>query len=67
MFTSMILICKATACTVIFSNLFYEDEYSCQLSQINGGSVYILQNYPDADYVEFYCHKWTGPKEGEPA
>ena len=67
MFTAMILVCKATTCTVVFSNTFYETELDCQSSQVNGGAAYIMQNYPDTDYAEFYCHKWEGPLEGEPA
>ena len=66
MFTSIILVCKATACTVVFSNMFYETELYCQFSQVNAGAAYIMQTFPDADYVEFACHKWAGPQEGEP-
>jgi hypothetical protein len=46
--------------------MFYESELDCQVSQVNDGATYIMQTFPDADYVEFYCHKWAGPKEGEP-
>jgi len=66
MITSVILVCKAAACTLVFSNMFYESELDCQYSQVNDGAMFIMQNYPEADYTEFYCHKWAGPKEGEP-
>jgi len=67
MFTSIILVCKASACAVVFSNMFFEEEINCQSSQVNLGINYVMENYPDADYVEFACHKWAGPGEGEPA
>lgn len=66
MFTSIILACQLQTCTVVFSNLFYETEIECQTSQVNAGALFIMQNYPDVDYVEFACHKWAGPQEGEP-
>jgi hypothetical protein len=47
--------------------MFFEEEINCQSSQVNLGINYVMENYPDADYVEFACHKWAGPGEGEPA
>lgn len=67
MFTSIILACQLQACTVAYSMVFYETEEECRLSQGTDGIAYLMSTFPSADYLEFACHKWEGPKQGDPA
>lgn len=67
MFTPMIPVCHLQACVVLFSGLNYETEEGCRESQATTGIYHLRQNYPDADFIEFYCHEWVGPDKGTPA
>lgn len=62
MFTALILVCQVNACGVEVGTAIFPSEEICIATNRDLGIKHIAEKYPGADFVEFACYKWEGPK-----